>query len=107
MSIRSVCVFCGARDGVGMKYAQATRAFARTLPANRIERSPASDLAPHFSDRCFSHNARNYGFTADDEDIDFGLDDGVEVARHRRTVNMLPQCETDNARTDAKHQLKL
>jgi uncharacterized protein (TIGR00730 family) len=37
MSIRSVCVFCGARDGVGSKYAQATRAFARTLAANRIE----------------------------------------------------------------------
>jgi len=37
MNIRSVCVFCGARDGVGSKYAQLTRDFARTLAANRIE----------------------------------------------------------------------
>jgi uncharacterized protein (TIGR00730 family) len=37
MNIRSVCVFCGARDGVGSGYLQATRDFARTLAANRIE----------------------------------------------------------------------
>jgi uncharacterized protein (TIGR00730 family) len=37
MNIRSVCVFCGVRDGVGSRYAQATRDFARTLAANRIE----------------------------------------------------------------------
>ena len=37
MNIRSVCVFCGARDGVGSKYAQVTRAFARTLAAHRIQ----------------------------------------------------------------------
>jgi uncharacterized protein (TIGR00730 family) len=36
MRIRSVCVFCGARDGVGRKYAEATREFGRTLVDNRI-----------------------------------------------------------------------
>jgi uncharacterized protein (TIGR00730 family) len=37
VSLRSVCVFCGARDGVGSRYAQATRDFARTLLANRLQ----------------------------------------------------------------------
>jgi uncharacterized protein (TIGR00730 family) len=37
MSFRSVCVFCGARDGVGSKYAQATQDFAQMLAVNRIE----------------------------------------------------------------------
>jgi uncharacterized protein (TIGR00730 family) len=37
MSFRSVCVFCGARDGVRSQYAQATQDFAQTLLVNRIE----------------------------------------------------------------------
>lgn len=37
MSFRSVCVFCGARDGVRGNFVQATRDFAQTLLVNRIE----------------------------------------------------------------------
>jgi uncharacterized protein (TIGR00730 family) len=37
MSLRSLCVFCGARDGIGDRYVQATRRFGRLLAARRIE----------------------------------------------------------------------
>jgi uncharacterized protein (TIGR00730 family) len=37
MSLRSVCVFCGARDGVGRYYANTTRDFAQALIVNRID----------------------------------------------------------------------
>jgi len=37
MSLRSVCVFCGARDGVGTRYVHATRDFAQSVVFSRID----------------------------------------------------------------------